>query len=291
MLNDSKANKIFLLTVVLAIAFATTMLYSGNKKDLSNENVAIIDLKSSDSLEISTISNHITLKIDPRAKQASASLGGRKTANLSVGKTGSKVFVNVGPFLGGSFSFVPTNTARLVVTIPESYLASLSISTVSGDVDIIKDVAADTISINTISGKIDASNLNAENSVSIATVSGEISCHSIESKRKATIATTSGNIDINEVQGADLELRSVSSTVETTAKIKTGGNLKTSSSSGKIKLDLRGNENLSITAATISGGIRINSKEQENHAFSDRTGTGTTQVSAITTSGSINLLY
>ena len=291
MLNDSKANKIFMLAVVLVIALVTSIQFSGNKKDLANRNEAIFDLKSSDSLEINTASNGISLEIDPRAKQASASLGGGKTANLSVEKSGSKVLVKVSTIKSGFFSFYPTNTSRLVVTIPESYLANLSITTVSGDVDIMKDFAADTIALKTISGKLDALNLNAKNSVSIATVSGEISCYSIKSENKASIATTSGNIDINEVQGADIELRSISASIETAAKVKSGGEIKTSSTSGGIELDLRGNENLSITASTTSGGIRINAKEQETKAFSDKTGTGTTQVSARTTSGSIKLLY
>ncbi|AEV29835.1 hypothetical protein SpiGrapes_2048 [Sphaerochaeta pleomorpha str. Grapes] len=291
MLNDSKANKVFMLALVLVIALVTSIQYSGNKKDLANRNEETFSLNKSDSLEITTISNDISLEIDPKAKQASASFGGGKTASLSVEKIGTKVSIKVSTIKRGFFSFSPTNTSRLVIIIPERYLARLSITTVSGDIDIMKDIAAETIAVKTISGNIDALNLNAENSVSIATVSGQISCYSIKSENKASIATTSGQIDINEVQGADIELRTISSDIEATARVKAGGEIKTSSTSGEIQLDLRGNENLSVTAGSTSGDIQVHAKDQETHSFSDKTGTGVTQVSAKTISGAIKLLY
>jgi hypothetical protein len=291
MLKDSKANKIFMLALVLVIALVTSIQYSGNKQDLANRNEQTFDLKSSDTLEINTVINDISVEIDPTAKQASASLGGEKTASLTVEKTGTKVSVKVTNIKRGFWAFSPTNTSRLVVTLPISYLASLSIATVSGDIDIMKDIESEKITVKSMSGNLDALNINAEKSISIATVSGDISCYSIASNDKVSVATTSGNIDINEIKGSTVELHSISSTFETTVQVIKGGDLNAASTSGDIQLDLKKTGNLSISATTISGDIVANTKEQEGHSFSDKTGEQNTKVSVKTVSGTIDLRY
>jgi DUF4097 and DUF4098 domain-containing protein YvlB len=291
MLNDSKANKIFMLVLVLVVALFSTVRYTGNKKDLTSRTEQTFELKTSDSLEITTASNDISVEIDPKAKQASASLGGGKTAGLSVVKNGSTVEVKVSPIRKSFFSFSIPNSSRLVVTLPQDYLENLSVTTVSGDLDIMRDIEIGKLAAKTISGDIDALDLKAKNSVSLATVSGQISCYSVDSQMKVSIATTSGDIDINEIKGFDVEIHSISANIETTIDVLAEGNLKATSTSGNIQLSLKDSENLTLSTNTTSGGIRVKDAEQAEKTYTVKTGDGSTQVSVKTTSGNIEVRY
>jgi DUF4097 and DUF4098 domain-containing protein YvlB len=291
MLNDSKANKIFMLVLVLIVALFSTIRYTGNKTDMTSRTEQTFDLKTSDALEITTVSNDISVEIDPKAKRASASVGGGKTAKLSVERNGSTVEIKVSPIKKSFFSFSIPNTSRLVVTLPQNYLESLSITTVSADIDIMRDLEVEKLAAKTISGDIDALNLKAKDSVSLASTSGQISCYSVDSKRKASIATTSGDIDINEILGSDIEIHSISANIETAVTVQPGGNLKATSTSGNIELSLKGIENLKLSANTTSGGIRVRDAEQAGKSYTETTGDGSTQVFAKTTSGNIEISY
>ena len=291
MLKDTKANKIFLIILVCVLALVFSFDHFWEKQGRDNRGEESFTLQDSDSLTIKTINNNITLEIDPAATKASASIGGNETDNLTVVRNGNEVTIQVSPLNKRFISFIGGSSSRLVVTIPSVKLNRVEIASTNGEIDIMQDMEAKQIEIKNISGDIDLLNLKAEDTLSLSTISGQISGFSAASDKKLTISTTSGGIDLNKVQGLDIKLQSISSSIETEVELASKGDLKASSTSGRLDLKLIKAENLNLDATTISGSITFNDLEQEGKKASLETGDANTDVQLSSVSGSIDIHY
>ena len=257
MRSDSKSRKLHILALVAVIAliFSVTngsCAISGR----GTKNGQPFSVAHSDSLEIVTTGNDVTVRIDPKATEATVNQGVMVEGN---GTTHSIV------------CFPPSGNERVDIILPPRFLSSLSISTVNGDIEIGQGLEAGTITLKSVSGNVDTHRMKATGSVSISTISG--------------------NLDMGKIDAFDIALNSVSSNIKASAKVRQGGNVQVVSTSGNIELDLRGTDNLSLSANSTSGKILANTNKVGGYHFSDKTGTGKTRVSARTMSGAIRFLY
>jgi DUF4097 and DUF4098 domain-containing protein YvlB len=288
MLNDSKANKIFMLALIVAIALFLAFRPTGNG-ERSRETFS---LDGTDSLKIETIDTDISLEIADRATQGSVSFGTSSGRTLDIDRDGSAVTVTVKPDSSRWALFSGGRSSRLVVTVPAGYLDELEVSTTSGDIDLMQDLAMDRIAVSSTSGDIDGQNLHATESLSVSSVSGDIRCFSVDSDGKTSATTTSGDIDINEIGGQTVQLRTTSADIFTSVHVANDGKATVSSASGDVTLQFGTPGNLTIEAKTVSGNIGVNGEyREEGTTFSETLGNGNALVAVSSISGDIELRY
>lgn len=141
------------------------------------------------------------------------------------------------PFFHWNFSFSDRDT-DLIISIPESYIGSLQVETVSGDIEIL-DMTTDELEISSVSGELDINNTE---------IDGKFSCE-----------TVSGDIELDNILAYDIELSSTSGEISANILGNSGNyRIDCSSVSGDILVD-RGSEAAEkrLSAETISGDIDI----------------------------------
>lgn len=290
MLSDTKANKVFLIILVVLLAIGFTFTRGWNMHNRNSRADHTIDFAPSDSLKVSTISNDIIIEVDNAAKRASVSIGRNEADVLAVSKTARSLNVEVKPKKIWFARFFPYSPSAVVITVPASRLDNLELSSISGDIRLLHPIQGSNLVVRTTSGEIDFLTLTADEGIKLTSISGSINGSEAASKQKVEILATSGSIEVQNIEAKDTSLKSVSSGVEAEVKILDGGSLNASSTSGAVKIDLRQSSDLSIQASSTSGRVAFNEKEMGKSA-SDETGNALSKVTLSTVSGEISLLY
>lgn len=287
MLNDSKANKLFMLAVLLGIALLFAVRSGGGAK-IAEKTFAV---REGDTLEIITTATDISFDIDDKATEGNVSIGNPDSNRLRIDRDGSTVTIGVDKETRGWDPFSKQGNARLVVTVPSDTIRKLKVTSVSGDIDLMKDIDLDRLEIASTSGDIDGINLRSSDSISITSVSGDLRCFTIESDGEATVSTASGDIDVNAIGGRSVELKTISADVTTTVQLPEGGQATVSSASGDLTMEFQGLSDYALAAQSISGDIMANSDDEQGTDYEDRAGNGSTKVTVETISGDIILKY
>ena len=159
--------------------------------------------------------------------------------------------------------------SRINVYVPEEFQGSISINTVSGDVDIENFVMND-VNVRTVSGDI---TIKEVNEADLYTVSGDIRINSVDQLNMRSVSgnltvlnvfdylivqTTSGNVAITDAYLLnDSSIRTVSGTVLIDALNEVTVNAR--STSGRVSIfENTRNSDIELDISTVSGNININ---------------------------------
>lgn len=291
MLKDTKANKIFLIVLVILLALSFTLVKGWEGRGRATRSDRDFEFKANDSLKVRTIANDVVIEVDDSLKRATVSIGGNERDVLSVLKTTSNLSVEVKPKTNWFFRFFSYAPSTLMIALPSSSLGSLDVSTISGDIQILHPMKAQTMEIRSTSGEVDFLTLEAKESLKVFTTSSSLSGSEAKSLRDLEFSTISGSIDVQKITAKEILLKSISSGIEAEAVILSSGSLTASSTSGGLELDLRANANLNVKASTTSGTITFNERDQAGRSAELRTGTAQEKVNLSSVSGSIELTY
>lgn len=290
MLSDTKANKVFLIILVVLLALGFTLTKGWNVRNRDSRSDQTVDFATTDSLKVSTISNDIIIEVDNAAKGASISIGRNESDVLSVSKTGRNLNVEVKPKQAWFFRFFPYSPSAVVITLPASRLDSLELSSVSGEIRLLHPIQGRSLIARSTSGGIDFLTLTADQNIKLSSISGSINGSEVTSKQSAEILCTSGSIEVQNIEAKDASLKSISSNVEADVKILEGGSLNASSTSGSVRIDLKQSTDLKVQASTTSSQVVFNDKELGKSATAE-TGNAQNKVTLSTVSGKIELWY
>ncbi|MFA6844357.1 MAG: DUF4097 family beta strand repeat-containing protein [Sphaerochaetaceae bacterium] len=281
MLHDSKANKIFLLVlvVVLALGAAAKPL----QKKIHGNQMKNISLTTGKNLTINTTVDDISVMVDNSISEMQVSYKG--TGTLSVLDNGNTTEISVS-ITSHFFNF--GGKGRVMITIPAIQLGKVEVTTVSGDIDLMQDFSAQKIKLHSISGDIDFINLTSKEDVSLSSTSGQIEGEGIDCSSKVEASTISGKIELDLIHASDIYLHTTSSEIQGTVQMEKG-EVKATSTSGEIEIDLlQDTPDYRLNAHSTSGSIEVNSTEM-GHSVNQDVGKGSIGVTLSTVSGSISL--
>lgn len=296
MLKDSKGLKITLLVIVLIIMLVNFL----PGETYSSKQQVMIGIKDSYNLSIKTVTNDVSVIVDPTATNISASYSGsgRTKSKLTMEQNGSNVTIsekysnknflgifNVGFGMGGS--------PHLTVVLPgNAALQGFSVESVSGDISIDTDITAGTIKLASTGGDIDFLNLQATaGNIQISTISGYIEGYQAVGTN-VKLSTTSGTIEVYQIDAKDITINSVSGDIYGMAA-PGNGTLKMKTVSGEIDMQLDPQTNATVNAKSVSGEIQLG-RSTEQFVLNNATtviGDGTGSITADTTSGDITISW
>ncbi len=291
MLKDTKANKIFLIILVVILALSFSLYKGWEKQGIEQRRDQQIDFQGGNSLQVSTISNDIIIEVDESQKQASISLGKHDNEELKVSKRGSLVTVSVSPIKRWFLRFFSYTASPLVIILPSESLERLEVTSTSGDITLMHPLKTNTTKVSGVSGEVDFLTLVAAEHLQLRTVSGDISGKEVSANGEIDISSTSGTVEIQQVSGPKTALKTVSSKIEGEIHLPERGSVEAKTTSGAIELNLRSSENLKVNASTVSGSIEFNDDRQTGNRASLQTGEGINLVKLSSVSGEIDLLY
>ena len=157
------------------------------------------------------------------------------------------------------------------VYVPKTYMGSLNIKAVSGDIEVNDSLKFEDFVVSTTSGDIKMGNIQAK-SIKIDSISGDIKLQQLNSdilelktvsgdiliesaKGKTEAKTTSGNIEIQKIEGG-VELTSISGDVKS-EDFKVLDESKVKTTSGNVKMYLNQESNCEIQTKTVSGNVTL----------------------------------
>jgi len=220
---------------------------------------------------------------------------GKDRYRLTVRKDGGDVFVEVKKKRGVFIGLRSFLDARLTVSIPRQWEGSvLSVSTVSGALQVKEPVSGRSVYLKSVSGAINFDTIRTTREASVETVSGAIRGHLVEAGEldlssvsgaiqvdsitetgngKALVETVSGSIRIGRTEGDSFKLGSVSGAIQVALPARFAGVVTTSSISGSTSADFASEHTAS------------SDKRTQRHTV----GSGTDSMEVGTTSGSIRI--
>jgi lia operon protein LiaG len=213
-------------------------------------------------------------------------------AKLVVRSAGGTVEVRVEhPPVFMGFSFNPD--LRLEVALPRSYAKALSVSTVSGSLE-MPDWTLGELELATTSGRVEVGSVKAA-VCSIHSVSGRLAARGIEAA-SARLATTSGSVTAAGLTGA-VNATSVSGRIEL-GWAALNGPVDVASTSGRVELRLPAASSFRLDASSTSGSLQCDfpvtvqgaAAGQRAHSLAGTVGGGAQELRIRTVSGAIRVL-
>lgn len=290
MLKDTKANKVFLIVLVVILGLVFTVVRGCDLSSGGRRADQSVEFTSTDSLKVSTIANDIIIECDPKATRASISVGNSDKDLLRVVKSSSQVSVDIKPKTSWFFRFFSYRPSNLVITLPTSSLHNLEVSSISGNIRLLQAIDANMVKISSTSGEIDLLDVMTNSNLRLITISGKISSRVLDCAGDLELKSTSGNLEVQKIQAATSKLTSISGSIEAEVSLLEGGSLEAGSTSGSVNLDLRNSKDLALTASSTSGSIMFNDQEMPKRATTS-TGSEKHPVRLSSVSGSINVTY
>ncbi len=291
MLKDTKANKIFLIILVLVLASSFSFFKGWERRGIQNRGQQQLQIQADDILNIRTISNDIIIKVDTQAKAATISLGSNDEGELKITQKGNQIDITVNPIQRWFLRFFSYDASPLIITVPTSGLKELNAESTSGDIRLMQEMQIESADIASISGMIDFLGLQGSQTIKLHTISGEISGKDIVSKQRIEIASTSGEIWVQRLSAQDILLKSISSEISGDITLQDTGRLEAKTTSGTLSLHLIDSKDLTVTASTISGDIIFNGATQDQKKAELTTGKAENKVTLSSVSGKIDLEY
>lgn len=289
MLRDTKANKIFLIVLVLIVAATFFSAQGWNRRNRQERTKQSVSITETDSLRVLTSAHDIILEVDNKRKDATVSIGRNESDTLLVSKTGGTLNINVRK-KDRLLSFLPYHLSTVVVTLPSSKLDTIDLATLSGDITIVHALEVSSLNAKSTSGDIDILTLDAKESVALKSTSGSIEGRAIRSSGTIDLSSTSGSLEVEQLTGKQISLKTVSGEIESDVTILAGGSLEAASTSGDLEIAIRNTDGLSIKANSVSGDVYFNDSSRGKKAEAT-TGSGSTRVNLSTGSGNIELDY
>lgn len=138
------------------------------------------------------------------------------------------------------------------VFLPKKYFGTLNVQTVSGRIDARGKLALDELNLSSTSGKIILDDATAGTAV-LSTVSGSIGAGIL--RAKGNLHTTSGSIRVESAVGEGV-FRSVSGSIQVSYETVLG-NIKASSTSGRIRLSVPAKHAFLLHTHSVSGSVQV----------------------------------
>lgn len=314
MAHKSRGLILAVLIGVLAVWIVFTIFYAKGKTMYPEQQTGSVSMQHGTSLNITTVSNAIVVRVDPTATEITAHLKGTgdSRGKLEIERNGSIVDIRVSykekRWFFNWFSWRNLGLGHVLeVIIPTNQLDTLSIKSTSGDISLAQDIFCTSLTVKSTSGEITLASVEAQNSILLDTVSGDIESKDLVGT-DITVKTTSGDISFaaaagtsiyaqtlsgrlfaRKVTGRDITLKTTSGNLVFVADSK-DGKLFVSSVSGSIDGQLGADTDAQLSASSVSGRIKFKS-DSSHGSFSSTLGSGTGTVSAKTTSGNITLIW
>lgn len=253
MIKDTRANKIFMLIVLLVLF----ILIAGNKTS-SNKKASFDNLDIEESLNV-IVTSDINIWVDDSLKTAKIVYNGKDKDNLIVESSNgvttikekdTKFFIFTINFEGSS--------SNLAIYLPTKDINKIDISTVSGDINTYDAITGEQLKFKTVSGSINLLDVSSNSSLRINSVSGTIDTKDLKAA-DATITSVSGDINLSSIDFTNGTIDTVSGDIDVT-KARIEDKLKVDNNSGNIDFYLEDKDS-SIKASTVSGEIEINDKD------------------------------
>jgi|GEM_PF-5063958 len=158
-----------------------------------------------------------------------------------------------GKFLGISFDFDYAPTGDVTLRIPEGCAVPVSVSTVSGDIDVRCPDAA-SLKVSAVSGDILVDSVTVAEQTAIATTSGDVELKALATNELA-VKTTSGDVELCDVAAHTLDLVTVNGDAELTG-CAADGRVSAISTNGDLEIGIE-----SVVAnghfETVSGDLAV----------------------------------
>lgn len=270
MFKDTKANKIFMIILLLLVFLVVT-----GKIYRKTETSTYSDLNVENGLYIESLSD-INIWVDDSLKNPEIIYRGNRK-NFSVDRNGSSTTVKekLQKFFFFNISWDDDNNL-ITVKLPSSQMNELKINTVGGDINTFNTLNIKNIDITSISGDLELQDIESDR-LKIKTTSGDISLTSVNAPN-STFNSISGDFEINRLVTDNLSMNTTSGDIDIfDLKIATNGSFKTVS--GDIYL-LTNVKTENINVKSLSGEVLLNNPDNPQN-------NNTLNVSS--TSGDINI--
>lgn len=262
----------------------------GNKEGFFLEDMDLLQTETFDIFDIKEISSNLkdfdlVLEKSNNSKIKVEFYGKEKDKNSIkiTNKSGNLKIEQIKKRMAIYFGFYAQNK-RIVISVPESFLGTIDMKTISGDIDFSFLGELQKVNLNTISGDIAADYINIGD---LNSTSGDID---LLKGNKINANTVSGDIEIGEVQ--DVALKSTSGEIHI-SDLNGGGDMNTVSGDITIK-KFNINKNSNINA--VGGDVDINLLNGAKVIASSRSGEkdiksldGEFELNIKTTSGDITV--
>jgi len=252
MFKDTKANKIFMISV-LAILFVAIVA----NKSAKTQKTTFDSLQISQEISIDATSN-INIWVDDSLSSAKIIYSTKGNGQLDVksndGVTTAKESLRKVFFL--SFDF-EDDSSSINLYLPSEDLNNIKLKTTSGDINSYSELNAKQFVTESVNGDVNFLDINAD-SVKIETITGDIMNTDIFSRSDVELNSTSGDISVNKIDSASCKINSVSGDV-VVIESNVSGNYEINTTSGDISVELAEDSGLKIN--TVSGDIEIDGKE------------------------------
>lgn len=286
MLKDTRANKLFLLALVILLALGFAWVRGEIFLGKTYRSHEVIPFNQGDSLAVSTTTNPIILEVDPQATGVSLEIGTFEQKQVVTAKNGSNLSIKVSPKRRiWPFTFFGSPASTLIVTVPPDRIKDLSLSSISGKVTVLHSLKLNSASIAATSSKVSVLDIFANKKISLSSVSGSVDAKSLISSDSLEVKSTSGSVEVQSLQAPKITAKSVSGSVNVGLDLKSASDVSLSSTSGKIDADLHDSDNYTITASSTNGSITIGKERQSTFTK----GTGSSKITLRTVSGSISV--
>jgi DUF4097 and DUF4098 domain-containing protein YvlB len=143
------------------------------------------------------------------------------------------------------------NEAKIVISIPDTALEAMSVSSVSGKVD-IDGIEAGSLKVRTVSGSMELTGIESGR-LDAGSVSGSIAADGSFGRDGSDISTTSGRVELIGIEGR-FAVNTVSGDIAVDASEVSGGEIVTVS--GSITMELPEGQ-FSYDLSSVSGKIRV----------------------------------
>lgn len=288
-MRDSIWFKIILLVVVVLVWLIWVAPSSCDLKLGASAKGETLNLGEAKNLVVKTSHNNISVVRGASSDGIVAELkgSGRSFDTVSTRMDGDTLTVSIeSENKWWQFWKIGLGSRRLEVLIPNSMdLDDITVSSVSGSVEVAELDAADYIKVSSVSGSVNVDPVSAK-VVEISSTSGHVDAASVKAD-EAKVSSVSGHVELGWFEGGSLTLSSTSGGVDLydTGKFE---NLELRSVSGGIDAELGIGTAPSVNASSVSGNVEINNNDYNHRA--ELAGTGAS-VTARTTSGGIDIKF
>lgn len=263
------------LFVLLLSAILTIGIMSGNKFEFGKQEYHIVQdktypVENIKQIKVDLVSDDIRVFVTDKQEVRLVEHGNKNAKKKRVHSKLSEGTLNIYSKKKFCLLFCFTNSSKLDIYIPKTYIHHLSLTSVSGDITIPKNQSLLTLK-----------------NVDIETTSGDISLNSDIKGKHFTLSSVSGDIQMKSILADEIDIDATSGDVEAD---NLSGKITTSTISGDIEINafhITGNSNFE----TVSGEIDIRLTKESNCHIKTDTVSGEKNIFNQTTGSNPHQLY
>lgn len=274
-----------LLIAILAIGIATGNQFNFGKKQYQIVQELSYPVENISQIKTDLTSDDVRIYTTEETEIRLVEYGNKNTKKKRITSELKKGTLNIRSKHKLCIIFCFTNSSKLDIYIPKTYINQFNLSTVSGDItieksqhslqfkninlettsgdiEILSPIKSDNVSLSTVSGDMDILGLNAK-SINLDTTSGDIEIQSLTGKVDAE--SVSGEIDINQFDiTGNSNFHSVSGDIDILLTKDSSCYVKTDTVSGSknVSNGIFGNHKYQLKLQTVSGDIDVTQKSR-----------------------------